>query len=144
MRPSEAEQAAHELTHLPFQAWCELCVQARAKDMPHRSLEEGGMPVLQLDYTFMSTSDPADRLQPVLIGFVKPGGYGFANAVSVKGGRDSVVLANLQRYLLEAGLAGDIRVRTDQEPATKQMAKLLAVARRPARTIVEESPVKSS
>lgn len=144
MRPSEAEQAAHELTHLPFQAWCELCVQARAKDAPHRSLEEGGMPVLQLDYTFMSTSDPADRLQPVLIGFVKPGGYGFANAVSVKGGRDSVVLANLQRYLLEAGLAGDIRVRTDQEPAAKQMAKLLAVARRPARTIVEESPVKSS
>ena len=55
-----------------------------------------------------------------------------------------MVLANLRRYLLEAGLAGDIRVRTDQEPAARQMAKLLAVARRPARTIVEESPVKSS
>ncbi len=55
-----------------------------------------------------------------------------------------VLAANVQRYLLEAGLAGDIRVRTDKELAAKQMARLLAVARRPARTIVEESPVKSS
>ena len=61
MRPPEAEQAAHELTHLPFQAWCELCVQARAKDTPHRSLEEGGVPVLQLDYVHFHVHERSSR-----------------------------------------------------------------------------------
>ena len=35
--PTAADQAAHLLTHLPFQAWCELCVAGEAKEDHHRT-----------------------------------------------------------------------------------------------------------
>ena len=33
--PTEEERRRHELTHLPYAAWCEDCVMTRTKDDPH-------------------------------------------------------------------------------------------------------------
>ena len=35
--PSE-EKESHVLTHVPYQAWCRLCVSSRAPDAPHRTV----------------------------------------------------------------------------------------------------------
>ena len=56
--PSEAEQAHHRLTHLPFAAWCESCVRGRAREDAHRRRQpidevERGPPVVQFDYCFL-------------------------------------------------------------------------------------------
>ena len=57
--PSLEVQRQHRLVHVPFAAWCEDCVKAKAKDAPHfrrsalarhtESPEEP--PVVQVDYT---------------------------------------------------------------------------------------------
>ena len=41
-KPSETEVEIHNRTHLPYRSWCPICVQARAQDLPHRNLKEGG------------------------------------------------------------------------------------------------------
>ena len=33
--PSVEEWVYHQLTHTPFRAWCPICVQAKAKNLPH-------------------------------------------------------------------------------------------------------------
>ena len=56
---------SHDLTHIPFQPWCEVCVTGRAKDDPHqrRPLQPGGSVAMdeweqvQLDYSFGKTED---------------------------------------------------------------------------------------
>ena len=38
--PGEVEKRLHELTHLPYAAWCEACVRGRGRSDPHRQLTE--------------------------------------------------------------------------------------------------------
>ncbi|CAE7721094.1 unnamed protein product [Symbiodinium sp. CCMP2592] len=51
------ERAEHELTHTPYQAWCEKCVEGKAREDPHRRREPSDDPVTPLvtmDYQFYS------------------------------------------------------------------------------------------
>ena len=63
--PSDKDREAHELTHLPTQPWCSVCVRARGVDERHlpRPAGEraeaqgvGHMPVIQFDYACVSFS----------------------------------------------------------------------------------------
>ena len=38
--PGEVEKRLHELTHLPYAAWCESCVRGRGRSDPHHQLTE--------------------------------------------------------------------------------------------------------
>ena len=56
--PSEQERRSHELTHLPFQRWCEVCVRSQSVEDVHasRGAEHGGqledeLPEIQFDFT---------------------------------------------------------------------------------------------
>ena len=62
--PSDKDREAHELTHLPTQPWCSVCV--RAKDIDERHLRRPAgeraeaqgvdhMPVIQFDYAYLSS-----------------------------------------------------------------------------------------
>ena len=33
--PTPEERAKHDMCHLPFRAWCPICVEARATEDPH-------------------------------------------------------------------------------------------------------------
>ncbi|CAE7832753.1 RE2 [Symbiodinium sp. CCMP2592] len=46
--PTEQERAEHELTHTPYQAWCEKCVEGKAREDPHRRREPSDDPVTPL------------------------------------------------------------------------------------------------
>ena len=37
--PSTRQQELHNITHHPFQSWCEACVVGRSKQSPHKSAE---------------------------------------------------------------------------------------------------------
>jgi hypothetical protein len=45
--PSEVERLMHELTHLPYQPWCEACVRGRGRDLPHLGLKLKGEGALE-------------------------------------------------------------------------------------------------
>jgi len=59
IRPSKAERDAHEVSHLPFRAWCSACVRARAKAHVHfhQHHEEEQVSTVSMDYMFLG-SDP--------------------------------------------------------------------------------------
>ena len=51
-KPSQAEVAEHELTHIPYRNWCPICVRCRGKDLDHRKAvdEERGVSEYAFDY----------------------------------------------------------------------------------------------
>ncbi|CAE8732342.1 unnamed protein product [Polarella glacialis] len=69
--PSADERKAHEVTHLPYQQWCPVCVSCKAADSPHHRLpKEGadGTPVVEFDYGFVSPTGQADECEaPVVL-----------------------------------------------------------------------------
>ena len=51
-RPPQHVIDEHELTHLPYQGWCDHCVAGRAQIAPHkrRDKTQDEIPVIQMDY----------------------------------------------------------------------------------------------
>eukprot|EP00972_Heterocapsa_arctica_P028122 4137450-Heterocapsa_arctica.AAC.1 len=66
--PSDELVAEHRLTHLPYEAWCHTCVEAKGRDDPHWRVvqDDADVPLVELDYTTMTTSHPDDCTVPVL------------------------------------------------------------------------------
>ena len=63
--PTEAEIEQHNVTHLPFRAWCPSCVEGKARDRPHRKQEdvdEKGLPVVVFDYGFLGARDEGETV----------------------------------------------------------------------------------
>ena len=52
--PSQAEIERHEITHTPFQPWCQHCIAGRSRGTLHRRLMIAGDDEVQADYTFWS------------------------------------------------------------------------------------------
>ena len=38
--PTEQEREEHELTHIPFRAWCGACVGGKAQNDPHHKKQD--------------------------------------------------------------------------------------------------------
>ena len=56
--PTESEVEHHNVTHLPFRAWCPACVEGKARDRPHKRQEdenEKRLPEVVFNYGFMGT-----------------------------------------------------------------------------------------
>ena len=52
-QPSQHEREKHELTHLPFRAWCKTCVAAKARQACHTK-QPDRRDCLQLDFGFFT------------------------------------------------------------------------------------------
>ena len=52
-QPSQHEREKHELTHLPFRAWCKTCVVAKARQAYHTK-QPDRRDCLQLDFGFLT------------------------------------------------------------------------------------------
>ena len=70
-RVTKEEREAHEVTHMPYRAWCPHCVQARGRNTPHRpradDAKASGVPKIAMDYVFMSVADERASSNPVLV-----------------------------------------------------------------------------
>ena len=68
--PSEAERVEHDKTHLPFKAWCPVCVAAKADIPPHRRVQTredpDRRPRISIDYMFIN-SEESERVTPVMV-----------------------------------------------------------------------------
>ena len=104
---------------------------------------ERGISEYAFDYCF--PSDEFDFHLVVLAGREKVTGAYFATAVPRKGSTGRFAVDKALDYLHEVGDRGArVIVKTDQEPAIKTWTRDFCEAREDSRTIVEESPVKSS
>ena len=53
--PTLTERLEHELTHLPFRPWCDVCVRSKSRQSKSRKLSMK-QPVLQMDFSFLGDS----------------------------------------------------------------------------------------
>ena len=73
--PTQAERAQHELTHLPFRAWCRFCVFGRSQHDHHQRVVrvedsmDAAVHVISLDYCFMGNNFTKAADNPVLVVF---------------------------------------------------------------------------
>ena len=66
---STIQRAIHDLTHLPYDPGCEICVSTRRPNTHHRPLKssEREIPLMVGDYCFPKHSDEADPLTVLVI-----------------------------------------------------------------------------
>ena len=100
VRPTATQRAAHEATHVPYAWWCGTCVEGQGRGDAHRKVRgDGGPPFIELDYSFMRTSEPEDTMATVLLGYTKRSSYGFAMKVDKKGPTDRYAVTNFFKWL---------------------------------------------
>ena len=116
--PTLTERLEHELTHLPFKPWREVCVRSKSKQAKSRRLSLK-QPVLQMDFSFLGD---------------KPGGEQITilNVVDVLTNMALPVViptkactpyspAELRRFVLETGRTFGV-LQCDPEPALRAIA----------------------
>ena len=66
---SVQQRAVHDLTHLPYDPSCEVCVSCRRPNTQHRSMPASvrAVPLMVGDYAFPKHSDEADPLTLLVI-----------------------------------------------------------------------------
>ena len=84
--PTAAEREEHELTHLPYRAWCRHCVRGRRKSEAHRELDaesQHTVPHVSIDYCFLGQDE--SKCMPVLVQRDRKTRFTFSEVVPVKG-----------------------------------------------------------
>jgi hypothetical protein len=120
-------------------------VKAKGKDLDHRKAvtEDRGISEYAFDYFF-----PGDELGfklTILGGRERLTGMNFATAVPTKGGSGRFPVDKALDFIEEIGDANaKVILKNDQEPSIQYFIKDLIEQRVEGRTILEESPVKSS
>ena len=147
-KPSKEEVATHEITHLPYRNWCEVCVQGRGKNMQHRKgKQERGLPEIHMDYMFIGPKDAPGMTKTCLV--IREAETRMTLAIMVPAkGRQTYVIDRVLAFLEEIGhLSGSVIVKSDQEASLKALVEDIGRARgtrSSGRWIVENSPVRSS
>ncbi len=52
--PSKQGVESHRCTHIPFRLWCKWCMMGRGRGAQHRSAQESVVPMVGIDYFFIS------------------------------------------------------------------------------------------
>ena len=141
VRPSPDKVAQHELTHLPFAAWCPVCVCGRAADAPHvrRLPDESTEAVVEADYAYLGAGV---GLVTLLVATDMDSGAVFATQTPLKGQEGLHAIRSMVAWLNELGLKR-LTLQTDGEAALIKWAEF--VKRESSLTInLRQSPLESS
>ena len=143
--PSSEEVERHRTGgHVEYRDWCETCVMARGRDMPHYR-DKGGprvLPEYSWDYCF--PGDEFGHKWTVLVGRERDTKMIMATTVPNKGGIGRFASDKCCEVMEENGdKVNKVIVKTDQEPSIEYLIKDLVRRREDGRTIVEEAPLES-
>ena len=117
-QPTKEDIARHNLTHLPYRAWCPHCLAARRPNSKHTSSKSQTGPTVHVfvaDYCF--TRKPEESLLTGLVGKFYPNHAFFASICDAKGPDDSVV-DRLAGFFKNPGIS-ELVYKQDQEPAIR-------------------------
>ena len=143
--PSKEEVERHRIGgHVEYRDWCDMCVRARARDMPdYRDRRDTrALPEYSWDYCF--PGDEFGHKWTVLVGRERDTKMVMATTVPSKGGVGRFASDKCWEFMEENGdKVNKVIVKTDQEPSIAYLIKDLVERREDGRTIVEEAPVES-
>ena len=117
IRPPVSEVEKHNLTHLPYRHWCQVCVESKGKEDPHPrgkgdDDDKSGLPIISLDYQEMN-----EELQlRLIIGKDEATGMVIAHQAVCKGPKDSWLMRKIVADMKDMGRP-DVVLKTDGEPA---------------------------
>ena len=118
---------AHELTHIPYKAWCRHCVRGRGIHSPHckidRSGDEDSVPMIVGDYAFFTEKVEGEivRVTILVMADFKTKAV-LAVVVPHKGSGDGSVVKKVVRWLNNLGHR-KIIYKSDQENAMTELWK---------------------
>ena len=145
--PSPDMIARHKKSgHCPYRSWCEDCIRGAANIDPHmgRSESSSGMPEFHSDYGFFRDGKRDKKAKVVVLVSRDRGSSGVcAHVCPVKGVGGGWMIQQYERDLRKFGHHGKIVLRTDGEPAIKDLVTKVAKARS-GETVLEQSPVGDS
>ena len=125
--PTAEERERHDATHLPFRAWCPVCVAARATEDPHyrATVDEKaeGKPQVCADYCQIGDDieDKTDK-QECLVARDKWTKMMHACIAEVKGNEDDNTAKQLSNFIMNTGYH-ELELKTDGEPSLVAVAK---------------------
>ena len=126
MRPGVEAVRQHNLTHCPYQSWCEVCVALKGKsDHYHREAPEakdGDVARVQMDFMFLGAEgtfvDEPRAKATVLMQVCKDDGNLAAALARTK--TDEFGVEMVLRFL---GTYADVEIKTDGEPSIVEVAR---------------------
>ena len=117
--PTLTERLEHELTHLPFKPWCEVCLRAKSRQAKSRKLSLR-QPVLQMDFSFLPDKPGFDSVTILNVVDVLTG-MSLSVVIPTKS-RATYSQAELRRCVLETGRTFGV-LQCDPEPALRNIAE---------------------
>eukprot|EP00971_Amphidinium_carterae_P348665 6490618-Amphidinium_carterae.2 len=121
--PSAAERELHNLTHIPFRSWCEICVRSKARGTYHKgSLKSKS--IIQMEYTFLKHSgEPSQRTRLITVLTMVGTVTGMSNAVIIEHkGVTPYALGEVKKFILENGFINSM-IQVDGEPTIKTISE---------------------
>eukprot|EP00971_Amphidinium_carterae_P215230 4271614-Amphidinium_carterae.4 len=119
--PSTTKRELHNLTHIPFRSWCDVCVRAKARVTYHKGNLKS-MSTVQMDYTFLNhLGDPGQRTNlPAILTMVESLGCQMRSLSSTRS--HSICPGKVKELILENGFINSV-IQVDGEPASKRIAE---------------------
>ena len=107
--PGPTEVQEHNITHIPYKAWCPICVKARGRSDGHggTSTDTTGIPLVAWDFAFFREHRGVAST-PVLVGVDKDTGCLFAICLPSKGNLPGWVAVRVCKFLRELGHHGHV------------------------------------
>ena len=133
-KPSRAEVSQHEVTHLPYRSWCDLCVSGRGLSSPHKTkspydtAEDTRIAKVAFDWAFFRDK-VGDQTLNVLVGVDLHSSARFAITASNRMSNNPKTLNQMILYLKRLGHHGNLEIQTDGEPALIELVQNLAAQR---------------
>ena len=117
-KPTRAEKASHDLTHIVYRSWCPHCLMGRRPAAQHRSNSNAArnIPLFCADYAFVRDAQD-EELATLLNGRLYPSRSLFATVCDAKGNNEASI-RRLSTFFRETGLH-NLVYKTDQQSSIK-------------------------
>ena len=130
VEPTKQQVEKHNLTHEPFEEWCELCVSFRARQDKHVATDDSrsSSSLVSFDFGFCgrSAEESTDKATFLAMHDKDTGLIGAAPTLSKGGKCFQYLVSELTRFIVSTGHES-VRLRCDEEPST--IALLQAVCK---------------
>ena len=132
--------------HCPYRSWCSCCVSGAANAPGHVARVDPplcGVPELHSDYTFFRDRKGDKNTATVLVIKERSKSGVAAHVVPKKGSGGGFIVKQFERDIRKFGHRHKVLLRSDNEPAMKDLLNKVSALRAPE-TIIEHSPVGDS
>ena len=102
-QPTAQERAEHELTHLPYRTWCDICVRTKGKANSHPR-QKIKQPVIQVDIAYIKSLDDKTSV-PILTAIDVETGMSMATLIQDKTQHFEYLVNCMCNFLIECGRA---------------------------------------